>query len=254
MFQARTYILTLLLPAPDLVLKLTHYHNIITNLKKSLMTWQHKAIIGSFLAKHDVENVFSELRHAGYRNSDISIVMSDNALIDRRDESVDAANTGILTGGTIGALAGLIAGIGAITVPGVGPLLAVGPLATALGFTGVGAATGALTGGVVTALIDIGIAQSDAYKYEQVLKQGGVVISVLIDEQDKDSMTQLFKENNATDTQIITPDEIAGITHAHAYPDDDNDDAYNQPAITEKTRIDKRSPYNRTGMYAHKKH
>lgn len=214
------------------------------------MITKKKAVIGSFTHRIDAENVLSELRHAGYRHSDISVLMKH----EHSPEGIsDTTTTGIITGSTIGALAGLVAGIASITVPGVGPVLAVGPLATALGLTGVGAATGALTGGVISALIDIGLSEDEAQSYEKIIHQGGVVIAVLSGPGESTDLKQLFKDNNATDTHNITHNDLDNLTHTHLHIyEEDNDDSSDQ-SPPEKTPIDRRSGYSRTGMYAKKR-
>jgi hypothetical protein len=106
----------------------------------------------------------------------------------------DGAETtvaGVATGLTVGGLLGYLAGIGAITVPGFGPLLAAGPLVASL--AGAGAA-----GGLLAALAGLGLHEDDARRYEGRLREGGILLSVHCDDNGwVDRATSIFKETGA---------------------------------------------------------
>src|SRR2546423_7824176 len=86
----------------------------------------------------------------------------------------EGATTGAATGGTAGGVIGLLAGIGALAIPGVGPFIAAGPIMAALS----GAAVGAAVGGIGGALIGLGLPGYEAKKYEGELKAGNILVSV----------------------------------------------------------------------------
>jgi hypothetical protein len=121
------------------------------------------------------------LEAAGFTSDEISIVRqnSDVELMEERSDPVsDGATTGASVGLAAGAGAGLLASLGLIAIPGLGPLVAAGVLATTLA-TG---AAGAVGGGVLGALIDYGIAEEEAPVYAENLRRGGTLVSVRVDE------------------------------------------------------------------------
>ena len=79
-------------------------------------------------------------------------------------------------------IAGLLVGIGALAVPGIGPVLAFGPLAAAIGATAAGAGLGAAAGGIIGALVGLGIPEEDANFYAEGVKRGGVLVTVRADD------------------------------------------------------------------------
>jgi hypothetical protein len=134
----------------------------------------------------DGQAVYSWLTSNGYATSEINVLMSEGAKAkyysDEEDEPVGASSyaaEGVATGGAIGAAVGAaaaaMAAIGAsLVVPGLGLVIA-GPLAAA--FAGAGA--GAVTGGIVGGLVGLGIPESNAKAYEEVLREGGMAIAVV---------------------------------------------------------------------------
>src|ERR1041384_357839 len=122
----------------------------------------------------------------------------------------EGATTGAATGGATGGVIGLLAGIGALAIPGVGPLIAAGPIMAALS----GAAVGAATGGVVGGLIGLGIPEIEAKRYEEKLKKGNYLIAVHTDEsEDVDRAKDIFKTAGAEgiSTESLTNNGDRGI-------------------------------------------
>lgn len=125
------------------------------------------------------ESIVNNLKTAGFSADDISVLFPDKSTTkDFAHEKHTKAPEGAAIGGTVGlgtgAVLGLLAGIGALAIPGVGPLIAAGPIMGALSGAAVGAATGGLTG----ALIGLGIPEYEAKRYEGKIKGGSVLISV----------------------------------------------------------------------------
>lgn len=108
----------------------------------------------------------------------------------------EGATTGAITGGVIGGSLGLLAGIGALAIPGLGPFIAAGPILAALSGSGIGGALGLIVG----ALVGLGIPEYEAKKYEAGLKQGGVLLCVhTVNSQEVDKAKTIFEKENATD-------------------------------------------------------
>lgn len=147
-----------------------------------------KTVVGMFRELDTAQRVIRELQNEGFRRDDISLMASDvqgeyGRSLGQMDTSGERAAKGAASGAGIGAvlggLGGLLVGLGALVIPGVGPIIAAGPLAAALAGAGVGAATGGLAG----ALIEAGIPDEEARLYERGFQQGNVL--VLVNAQDR---------------------------------------------------------------------
>jgi len=106
---------------------------------------------------------------------------------EKHTKAPEGATTGATAGGIIGGTLGLLAGIGALAIPGLGPFIAAGPLMATL--AGIG--TGGTLGGIIGALIGTGIPEYEAKRYENKLKEGGILLSVRAD---SDSTAKQVKE------------------------------------------------------------
>ena len=125
-------------------------------------------------------------RAGGFSNNDVSVLMPDNQSTkdfahEKNTKAPEGTTTGVAAGGTIGGTLGLLAGIGALAIPGVGPFIAAGPIMGALAGIGVGGAVG----GMVGALVGMGIPEYEAKRYEGRVKNGGVLLSVHCDTSDE---------------------------------------------------------------------
>jgi hypothetical protein len=129
----------------------------------------------------DAERAITELERLGVPHSDISIVGHKNdAAHDGRtyDDAADDAGKGASAGGVLGAAGGLLAGLGLLAIPGLGPVVAAGWLAsTAVGAV-VGAVAGGAVGGIVGALTHAGVNEDDANVYAEGVRRGGTLVSV----------------------------------------------------------------------------
>jgi uncharacterized membrane protein len=130
--------------------------------------------------------VVDALQKSGFTRADISVIANDadgvyadnlrrGELIN--DDDVNAAE-GAGFGALVGALTGLVIGLGALAIPGLGPVIAAGPIVSALAGTTVGAAAGAATGGIVAALVDLGVDEDDAGLYAEGIRRGGTMVAV----------------------------------------------------------------------------
>lgn len=138
-----------------------------------------KAVIGIVQSREQAEIVVDMLRRNGFGVNDISVLLPDKQgtrdfAHEHNTKAPEGAVAGAGTGGVLGGTLGLLAGIGALAIPGVGPFIAAGPLMAALS----GAAAGAAVGGVTGALIGMGIPEIEAKTYEGKLKGGNILIAV----------------------------------------------------------------------------
>ena len=150
------------------------------------------AVFGIFQDRLATENAVSALKEAGFRTTDISVLFPENVgtkdlAHEKNSKAPEGVATGASSGAVIGGTLGLLVGIGALAIPGLGPFIAAGPIMAAL--AGVGA--GGVVGGVTGALIGMGIPEYEAKRYEGRIKSGGVLLSV---HSDDDHWTQRAKK------------------------------------------------------------
>jgi hypothetical protein len=155
-----------------------------------------KSVFGIVKSHSQAEQIVEGLQDAGFPVSEISILLPDNK--GKHDighvkatKAPEGATTGATTGGVTGGVLGLLAGIGALAIPGVGPFIAAGPIMAALS----GAAIGATTGGVVGGLIGLGIPEIEAKRYEGKLKSGNNLIAVHASDGDEEARAKEIFEN-----------------------------------------------------------
>ncbi|MEO9341065.1 general stress protein [Mesorhizobium sp. SB112] len=139
-------------------------------------------ITGLFDNYSDAEAAVSELRSAGLREDDISIVSSnaDGYHGDGESNAGSAAGTGAGIGAALGGAGGLLAGLGMIAIPGVGPVVAAGWLAATAAGAVAGAVAGGAAGGLVGALTDSGVPEEDAHVYAEGVRRGGTLVTARV--------------------------------------------------------------------------
>jgi Protein of unknown function (DUF3341) len=143
------------------------------------------AVFGIYATRNQVENAVSEMKAAGFRNTDISVLFPENVgtkefAHEKDTKAPEGTATGVVAGGVIGGTLGWLAGIGSLAIPGMGPLIAAGPIIGAL--SGIGA--GGVVGGIAGALIGMGIPEYEAKRYEGRIKRGNILLSVHTDNSD----------------------------------------------------------------------
>jgi uncharacterized membrane protein len=155
------------------------------------------------------ERVVSELQGSGFSNNDISALFPDKQSTrefahEKHTKAPEGAATGASTGGVIGGVLGWLAGIGALSIPGVGPLIAAGPIMAALS----GGAVGAAIGGITGALVGMGIPEFEAKRYEGRIREGNILISVHSEDSEQTKIAKdIFQRHGGED--ISTADEEA---------------------------------------------
>ncbi|MGE5191592.1 MAG: hypothetical protein ACM3U2_03765 [Deltaproteobacteria bacterium] len=158
-----------------------------------------------------VQSVAAQLRSAGFSDADISLLFP-NEVERTRIEVVNAtkapegAAIGAGTGGAVGAALGWLVGIGTIAIPGLGPLIAAGPILAALS----GVAAGATVGGLTGLLVGLGVPEYEAKVYARKLQEGHYLISVRCrTDEEIDVAEKILKSAGTTDVSS-TRSAIAG--------------------------------------------
>src|ERR1700749_1979381 len=179
------------------------------------MAGKNTTAFAIFRSRSEGEIAVNELTAAGFSNQDVSVLMADKSgtrdfATEKNTKAPEGTATGAGVGGVIGGTLGLLAGIGALAIPGVGPLIAAGPIMAALAGLGVGGAVG----GIVGALVGMGIPEYEAKRYEGAVKSGGTLLSVHCDTSEQvDVAKTSLKETGAKDissTGEATSKDTAG--------------------------------------------
>lgn len=188
-----------------------------------------KTVLGVFNSQENAELAISDLESHGYHPKDISIVMQDK----RRAEDIADNTGGTVAGNTAsGALAGIVlgglAGLASVfLIPGVGPFLVGGPIATSLGLSGAaagsaaGAATGAIAGGLIGALTGYGLSSEEASHYESRVSEGAILLVVPALVGQSSEVERILDSYDATDVKTFvanteTKESKHGrVHHAH---------------------------------------
>jgi hypothetical protein len=143
----------------------------------------NKAVFAIYTNRTELENGVDRLKLNGFRMSDISLLLPQDVGAaemkhTKSSKAPEGAAAGAGTGAVLGGVLGLLVGVGALAIPGVGPFIAAGPIMAALAGIGVGSAVGVVSG----ALVGLGIPEYEAKRYEGFVKDGGLLLSVHVDD------------------------------------------------------------------------
>lgn len=152
------------------------------------------------------EVIVTDLKAQGIPERDISVLFPDQSgtrdfAHEAHTKAPEGATAGVLSGGAVGGVLGLLAGIGALAIPGVGPLIAAGPILAALS----GLAVGATVGGVAGALVGLGIPEVEAKVYEGKVKNGNILIAVHTDDSAQTKrIREVYENAGAEDIKVAS--------------------------------------------------
>jgi hypothetical protein len=137
-----------------------------------------KSVFGVYLTRSDVESAVTAFKSAGFSSSDISVLLPEHSgkelVTENSTKAPEGAALGVGSGAAVGGALGWLVGVGALAIPGIGPVIAAGPIVAALAGIGVGGALGGFAG----CLIGVGISESEAQRYEGRLLKGGILVAV----------------------------------------------------------------------------
>ncbi len=176
----------------------------------------NKSVYAIAISEGQANQIVDSLTKAGFSSNDISVLFPDKNTShefshEKNTKAPEGAVTGAATGGVLGGTLGLLVGIGALAIPGVGPLIAAGPLLAALS----GAAAGATVGGITGGLIGLGIPELEAKRYENRIAEGNILISVLAQSgEDVTLAKDVLKNAGAEDISVTSVGEVA-TTSSH---------------------------------------
>lgn len=173
---------------------------------------KNKTVIGILDTEAQADRVVAALQAAGFPANDISVLLPDQRgtkdfAHEHNTKAPEGAVVGAAGGGAVGGAIGLLAGIGALAVPGLGPFIAAGPLMAALS----GAAAGAAVGGIAGALVGMGIPELEAKRYEGKIRSGNILLAVHVDDANEAKRAaQILKSENAHDVSSTTEASVPG--------------------------------------------
>jgi len=160
-----------------------------------------KTVIGTYSTMETALAVVNDLVNAGFQRNTISVIANDPdqkyaGYIDH-DASADGAAAGAGIGAVVGGLGGLLLGLGALAIPGIGPVIAAGPLAATLA----GAGVGAVTGGIIGALVNMGVPKESAEAYAESVRRGDVLVAAQVPDNQADQATRIMKRQGLVDIE-----------------------------------------------------
>ncbi|MES2438384.1 MAG: hypothetical protein V4584_04940 [Verrucomicrobiota bacterium] len=173
----------------------------------------HKTVYAIAISEGQANQILDSLINAGFSTNDISVLFPDKESThqfshEKHTKAPEGAVVGASAGGVIGGTLGLLAGIGALAIPGVGPLIAAGPLLAALS----GFAAGAAAGGIGGALVGMGIPEIEAKRYENRIAEGNLLISIHAEDGDEvDRAKKILTDAKAEDISVASLGEAPAI-------------------------------------------
>ncbi len=169
-----------------------------------------KCVWGIYPTRLSLETSIDRLREHGFLSSDISVLLPENLgpkelITEKSTKAPEGVTAGAGSGVVIGGALGWLAGIGALSLPGLGPFIAAGPIMAALAGLGVGGVVGGITG----ALIGAGIPEFEAKRYEGRLSKGGILLSVHCDKPDEISRAKEIMGRTGGEDISVSGEETA---------------------------------------------
>lgn len=156
-------------------------------------------LIDSNITREDISYVANDVNGDYARSLGLNRTVDVNRM-SGQEADTSSAGLGAGIGAAVGGVAGILVGLGALIVPGLGPVVAAGPLATALaGLAGAGA--GALAGGVLGSLMDMGVPESTAGHYAEGIRRGGTLIAVKVDDHLSDRVVEIMNRHHPVNLQ-----------------------------------------------------
>lgn len=172
----------------------THPMSSIFRLQNKTMK---ELVLGLFPSHKDAENARLQLKDVGVNNEEITLIAEEDRVSKLRTVRKHLTGEGALTGGVLGGLAGILVAATPVVISGMGILL-IGPLVIFIGF-----AIGAVTGGILGTLVDLGISVSQMKRYKERIKAGGVLLATPVDEEKIEEIQEVMEESKAEEQTII---------------------------------------------------
>lgn len=187
------------------------------------MAGKNTSVFGIYKSRVQAEGAVDRIAAAGFDYNDISVLLPDTQSSkefahEKNTKAPEGVTTGATTGGVVGGTLGLLAGIGALAIPGVGPFIAAGPIMGALAGVGVGGTVG----GIIGALVGLGMPEYEAKRYEGRIMEGGVLVSVHCDTSEEiDRAKEVLERTGAEDISSAGEKAASSTHHVRTNPPSD---------------------------------
>jgi hypothetical protein len=184
------------------------------------MKSKNKSVFGIYKSSMAAEAAVDRILANGFTNNDVSVLLPDSRSSkefahQKNTKAPEGTATGATAGAVVGGTLGLLAGIGSLAIPGLGPVIAAGPIMGALAGLGAGGAVGGLLG----ALVGMGIPEYEAKRYEGRVKSGGVLVSIHCDTSDEIKHAKNLLEQTGAEDIASAGEESSSFerveTHSH---------------------------------------
>lgn len=169
-------------------------------------TTKTTTVVGLFNTAQEAESAIRDLQNAGILREDISLVARNRSgTYSGKSETGDVASgkstvgEHVAGGAVFGGLGGLLLGVAGLAIPGIGPVVAAGPLAAALTTAGIGAGVGAATGGIIGAIRNAGVPEQEAHLYAEGIRRGGTLVTVHTDHATASRVESVLNSHGAVD-------------------------------------------------------
>ncbi len=173
-----------------------------------------KSVSGIYLTKSDGESAVTAFKDAGFSSSDISVLLPDNSskelVTENSTKAPEGAAVGVGSGAAVGGALGWLVGAGALAIPGIGPVIAAGPVVAALAGIGVGCALGGFAG----SLVGVGISEPAANRYEGRLSKGGILVAVHCETSSEMARAKKIMEDTRAEDVASSPEVLANARPA----------------------------------------
>lgn len=157
-------------------------------------------VVGMFENTRDVDQAVAALNNAGFTKPQIGVI-ARRGVVREKTSLATTSGIGAIAGGALGGVGGLLVGLNVVTlaIPGIGEVVAAVDLLTVLGATLLGAGIGLIGGGLVGALVGMGLPEHEAHVYAEGVRRGNILITVQASPEQMSTITDIFMRANAVD-------------------------------------------------------
>jgi len=178
-------------------------------------TTKNKSVFGIYPTRINVESSVNALQHAGFSNADVSILLpeglqSGEVATEQSTKAPEGAVVGVGSGAAVGGALGWLVGVGALAIPGIGPVIAAGPLVAVLAGIGIGGALGGFAG----SLVGMGIPECEARKFEGELLKGAILVAVRCESDDETNRAKEVLQSTGAQDIAASRESSAEIGNA----------------------------------------
>ena len=173
------------------------------------------SVFGIFLTRSKAESAVDALKAEGFSNSELSVLLPENTgseevATEQSTKAPEGAAVGVGSGAAVGGALGWLVGAGALAIPGIGPVIAAGPIVATLAGIGIGCALGGFAG----TLVGMGISEYDAKKYEGQVRKGGILIAARCETSEQVQRSKRVLQDSGAQDIVVSREPFDGTKSA----------------------------------------